>query len=95
MESILTAHGKLFWRIGSLISSNNERPKCVQTYFYSRDESTNYRMINMKKTVKDNGEKDTYSEIFKLLDTTLIEANNKYIKSFLGVRDYINKHLKD
>ena len=52
-------------------------------------------MKNTKKTMKDNGEKDTYSEVFKLLHTTLIEANNKYIKSFLGVRDYINKHLQD
>ena len=39
--------------------------------------------------------KDTYSEVFKLLHTTLIETIINYIKSFLDMRDYISKHLQD
>lgn len=61
---MLTAQGKLFQRVGSLIPHNKETPKCIQTYFYGGDEATKYWMQNMKIKVKYD---DTYEKFFKLL----------------------------
>ena len=51
-------------------------------------------MINMKNQPKSDTEKATYEKMFKMLHMTLIEADNKYIKSFLGVKEYVEKHLR-
>ena len=51
-------------------------------------------MINMKNQPKSDTEKATYEKMLKMLHTTLIEADNKYIKSFLGVKEYVEKHLR-
>ena len=38
---------------------------------------------------------NNYITVFKKLHTVLMEADNKYINAFLGVKDYIETHLKD
>ena len=50
---------------------------CKHISNQARDDATKCRMKHIKKTMKGNGAKDKYSEVFKLLNTTLIEANNK------------------
>ena len=68
-----------------------KHPNVFKHVFFGGDETTKYRMINMKKKTKNSTETLTYERLFKLLHLTLMEADNKYIKSFLGVRDYVKK----
>ena len=53
----------------------------------------------MKNGVKNNfskKERPTYEKLFKLLDNTLRnDAENKYLESFYGVKEYVKKELKD
>ena len=93
-DSMLTASGQLLRRAGPLIPGDGEQPKCVQTYFYGGDEVTKWRMMNMKKKISAK-DRNNYVTVFKKLHTVLMEVDNKYIKSFLGVKDYIETHLKD
>ena len=51
-------------------------------------------MFNIKKTFADR-EQNTYKIVFNKLHTILSEADKTYIKSFLGVKDYVEKYLKD
>ena len=46
MNSMLTAGGQLFRRMGSLLPEHGKTPKCIQTYFYGGDEATKWRMLN-------------------------------------------------
>ena len=91
---MLTAGGQLLQRAGPWILDDCEQPKCVQTYFYGGDEAAKWRMMNMKKNISAK-DRNNYITVFKKLHTVLMEADNKYIKSFLGVKDYIETHLKD
>jgi hypothetical protein len=94
-ESMLTANGQLFRRIGSLLPRDGEQPKCVQTYFYGGDEATKWRIKNTRKKIPSLKERNTYTNVFKQLHTILVEkADNKYIKEFVGVKDYVEKNLK-
>ena len=94
---MLTAGGQLFRRVGSMLPTgvDGEQPKCVQTYFYGGDEATQYRIQNTRKNISNATERNKYETVFKNLHEILTGANNKYIKSFLGVKDYVEEHLKD
>jgi hypothetical protein len=94
MESMLTCGGQLFRRVGSLLPADGERPKCVQTYFYGGEEATKWRMMNIQKSVP-NSQRNNYEIVFNKLHAILCEAGNKYIESFLGVKEYVETHLKD
>ena len=94
MDAMLTAGGQLFRRVGALLPSDGQSPKCVQTYFYGGDEATKWRMINSRKKFPPN-EKDSYKKLFGKLHDILTSAGNKYIESFLGAKEYIETHLKD
>lgn len=93
-DSMLTAGGQLLRRVGSLLPADGERPKCVQTYFYGGKEATDWRMLNIRKKVSSR-EQNSYRRVFDKLHGILTEADNKYIKSFLGVKEYVETHLKD
>ena len=42
-----------------------------------------------------NAEKEKYKKLFNLLHETLkYDAHNKYIRSFLGVKHYVEENLK-
>ena len=91
---MLTANVQLFRRVGSLLPVNGERPKCAQTYFYGGNEATKWRMLNIRKNIHPN-ERNAYETVFNKLHVILTNANNKYIETFLGVKEYIETHLKD
>lgn len=93
MESMLTANGQLIRRVGPLKPQQGERPKCVQAYFYGPDEATFYRLQNFPNIQQK--ERDTYTTIFKRLHDIITSAGNKYIESYMGVKDYVEKYLKD
>ena len=67
METMLTSQGELRRRFGALSSNTNEIPKCIQTYFFSSEDATKYRMINMKNQPKSDTEKATYEKMFKMI----------------------------
>ena len=54
LEAMLTAQGQLFRQIGPLIPRENERPKCIQAYFYGNDQATAFRMQNCKIKIAQN-----------------------------------------
>ena len=96
MDAMLTSGGQLFRRVGSMLpNENGKQPKCVQTYFYGGDDATKYRILNTRKNIGNATERNKYETVFKMLHEILTGADNKYIKSFLGVKDYVEKHLKD
>ena len=94
MDAMLTSGGQLFRRIGSILPVDGERPKCVQTYFYGGEEATKWRMLNIRKSLKSD-KKSKYEIIFEQLHDILMHAENKYIQSFLGIKEYVETHLKD
>ena len=94
MDSMFTAGGQLLRRAGPLITRDGEQPECVQTYFYGGNKATKWRMLNMRKSVP-NCQRANYERGFSKLHAIMIEADNKYIKSFLGVKEYVETHLKD
>ena len=94
MDSMLTAGGQLLRRDGPLITGDGKQPKCIQTYFYGGSKATKLRMLNMRKSVP-NSQREHYERIFSKLHTIMMEADNKCIKSFLGVKEYAERHLKD
>ena len=40
-------------------------------------------------------EKTTYTTVFRKLHDVMMEAKNKYIESFLWVKEYVESHLKN
>ena len=94
MDSMLTAGGQLFRRMGSLVPIDGERPKCIQTYFYGGEDATKWRMLNTKQKMPAK-ERATYKDVFGKLNNIMMDADNKYIKSFHGVKEYVETHLKD
>ena len=94
-ESMLTAGGQLLRRVGSLCAADGETPKCVQTYFFGGEEATKWRMKGIKRSIP-NREQATYKSVFEKLHKILTEkASNRYLESYLGVKDYVETHLKD
>ena len=94
MEAMLTAQGQLLRRIGPLIPRENERPKCIQAYFYGDDQATAFRMKNCRVQIPQR-EKATYTQVFKQLHNIMVGAGNKYLDSFMGVKEYVENNLKD
>ena len=96
-DAMLTAQGQLMRRIGPLLPTvDGVNPKCVQAYFCGGDNATKWRMRNGVKNNFSKKEKPTYETLFKLLDNTLRnDAENKYLESFYGVKEYVEKGLKD
>ena len=39
-------------------------------------------------------EKATYTQVFKQLNNIMIGAGNKYLDSFMGVKEYVETNLK-
>ena len=78
-----------------MLPVEGEQPKCVQTYFYGGDEATKWRIQNTKRNITSRTERRTYTKVFNKLDEILTGANNTYIESFLGVKEYVETHLKD
>ncbi|KAL7448797.1 hypothetical protein ACHAWC_000934, partial [Mediolabrus comicus] len=96
-DCMLTASGQLYRRIGPLQPKQGENPKCVQCFFYGPEEAAKHRAFNSF-----GGQKKTRREslmdkrIFAKLHNILIGAKNKYIETFLGVKEYIQKmNLKE
>ncbi|KAL7532185.1 hypothetical protein ACHAWF_004044 [Thalassiosira exigua] len=90
---MLTASGQLIRRVGPLIPQDGARPKCVQSYFYGPEDATYYRLQNFQNIPK--RQKDTYERVFKQLHGIIMNAGNKYIQSYTGVKDYVERHLKN
>ena len=74
--------------------ADGERPKCVSDILLWGEEATEWCMLNFKKTISAS-EKKRYREVFDKLHGIFTEANNKYLKSFLGVKEDAEMHLKD
>ena len=92
MEAMLTSGGQLYHRIGPLLPLNGQQPKCIQIYFYVAQEAAK---INAKKRFLP-GQIPTYELILKNLhDILMNEVHNKYIQSFLGVKEFVEKNLQD
>ena len=51
-------------------------------------------MLNTKKNFS-SSERETYQKVLKNLHNILTTSQNKYIDSFLGVKQYVEKHLKN
>ena len=96
-ESMLTAQGQLLRRVGPMLPTNDGKPlKCVQAYFVSEETATHWRMHHSVKNNISSEETKKFKQVFKRLHKTLKkDANNKYIQSFLGVKEYVEKELKD
>ncbi|KAL7507177.1 hypothetical protein ACHAXN_004405 [Cyclotella atomus] len=87
MDAMLTSGGPLFQRIGSLHPVDGERPKsCIQTYFYGDAEATKWRMLNIRKNLKSD-KKSGYEIVCEQLHDILVHAENKYIQSFIDVKE--------
>ena len=93
-EGMLTSQGQLLRKMGPLTARDGERPKCIQAYFYGEDQATAYRMLNCKVSIPSK-ERETYKSVFKTLHRTLLNSGNKYLDSFMSVKDYIETKLKD
>ena len=95
-ESMLTAQGQLLRRIGPILPTDDGKPlKCVQAYFVGDETATKWRMHHSVKRNISNAEKEKYKKVFNLLHGILKnDADNKYIRSFLGVKQYVEENLK-
>ena len=93
---MLTAQGQLLQRIGPMLPTDDRKPlKCVQAYFVGDETATKWRMHHGVKNNISNAEKEKYKKVFNLLHETLkYDAHNKYIRSFLGVKQYVEENLK-
>ena len=92
---MLTASGQLFRRVGPLTAAEGETSKCVQTCFYGGEQATAWHMENIRKKIED-GERAMCRKIFKDLHKVMTQdSNNKYLKSFIGAKRYVEKHLKN
>ena len=91
MEAMLTSGGQLIRKMGPLLPLNQQQPKCLQVYFYGAQEAAQFQMINTKRRFSPQ-EGSMFELILKnLYDILLNEVHNKYLKSFLGVKQYIDE----
>ena len=95
-ESMLTAQGQLLRRVGPMLPTDDGKPlKCVQAYFVGEETATYWRMYHSVKNTISSEERNKFESVFKMLHNILKnDANNKYIKSFLGVKEYVEKNAK-
>ena len=96
-ESMLTAQGQLLRRVGPMLPTDDGEPlKCVQAYFVSEDKATHWRMHHSVKNKISSKERNHFECLFKMLHRMLKnDANNKYVKSFLGVKEYVEKECNN
>ena len=95
MEAMQTSGGQLIGKMGPLLPLNQQQPKCLQVYFYGAQEAAQFQMINVKRRFSPQ-ESSMFELILKNLhDILMNEVHNKYLQSFLGVKDYIEKNLQD
>ena len=96
-DAMLTAHGQLSRRIGPLLPTvDGINPKCVQVYFCGGDDATKWRMTHGVKNYTSIKKKKSYETLFKLLHYMLKnEVKNTYLESFYGVKEYVEKKLKN
>ena len=96
-ESMLTAQGQLLRRVGPMLPTDDGKPlKCVQAYFVGEETATYWRMYHSVKNTISSKERNKFESVFKMLHNILKnDANNKYIKSFLGVKEYVEKKCKN
>ncbi|EJK75195.1 hypothetical protein THAOC_03091, partial [Thalassiosira oceanica] len=92
-DSMLTAQGQLFRTIAPIVPRDGQDPKCLQTYMFGTEKATIFRMLNMKKNVREK-DKVGYKDVFNKLDVILKGAGNKYLDEFIAVHDYVQKKLK-
>ncbi|KAL7543674.1 hypothetical protein ACHAWF_007442 [Thalassiosira exigua] len=100
LESMLTVSGQLIRRVDLFIPQDGARPKCTQACFYRPEDATYYRLQNFQNIPKH--QKDTRERVFKQLHGIIIKqlhgiimnAGNKYIQSYIAVKDYVEQHLK-
>ena len=95
MEAMLTSGGQLIRKIGPLLPLDQQQPKCLQIYFYGAQEAVQFRMKNAKKRFPPKQSSMFELILKKLHDILMNEVHNKYLQSFLGVQDYIEKNLQD
>ena len=92
---MLTSGGQLFRGIGPLLPLDGQQPNCIQIYFYGAQEATKRQIINGKKRFQPR-QIAAYELILKDLHDILINnAHNKYLQSFLGDKEYVEKNLQD
>ena len=95
MEAMLTSGGQLIRKMGPLLQLNQQQPKCLHFYFYGAQEAVQFQMINAKRKFSPQ-ESSMFVLILKNLhDILMNEVHNKYLQSFLGVKEYIEKNLQD
>ena len=95
IDSMLTASGQLLRRIGPLRNKYGQKPKCVQCLFFGPEEAATYRTKNAFKDQKSSKEEnDLDKTIFMKLHQILIDAKNKYVETFLSVKEYVKKNCK-
>ena len=94
MDLMVTAGCQLLQRAGLLLAGNVEKQMCVQTYLYGGDKTAKWQMMNTKKNILSE-DRNNYMNTFKKLHNVVMEAVDKYISSFLGMKYYIETQLKD
>ena len=91
MESMLTAGGQLLRRIGPLEQKEGNIPRGAQCMFYGPEDAARHRATNAFKGGQNKKKNDMDKTIFTKLHRILIAANNKYIDSFLSVKEYVKR----
>ena len=94
MSSMLTASGQFFRRIGPMIHKAGRTPKAIQCWFFGPEEAATYRIRNAfgpPENAKSKKKEILDRTIFTKLHKILIKAKNKYIETFLSVKDYVAK----
>eukprot|EP00984_Skeletonema_dohrnii_P018289 scaffold8514_cov74-Skeletonema_dohrnii-CCMP3373.AAC.1 len=90
MESMLTAGGQLLRRIGPLEQKQGNSPRGAQCIFYGPEDAAVHRTKNAFKG--NNNNKDEMNKtIFTKLHRIIVTAKNKYVESFLSVKEYVKK----
>jgi len=92
MQSMLTAGGQLLRRIGPLEQKEGNPPRGAQCLFYGAEDAAPHRINNAFKGEQKSSKKDNMDrDIFKKLHGILIGAKNKYVETFLSVKEYVKK----
>ncbi|KAL7491589.1 hypothetical protein ACHAWT_004037 [Skeletonema menzelii] len=93
MESMLTAGGQLLRRIGPLEQKEGKSPRGAQCIFYGPEDAALHRTKNAfkgnnnKSKKKEHMDKTIFSELHKIV----VSAKNKYVDTFLSVKEYVKR----
>ncbi|KAL7491042.1 hypothetical protein ACHAWT_000513 [Skeletonema menzelii] len=92
MDGMLTAGGQLHRRIGPLEQKEGNTPRGAQCMFYGPEDAAPHRAANAFKGKKKSKKEQKMDNIlFTKMHNILIAAKNKYVETFLGVREYVNR----